>query len=363
MKNIVFVGYLTGYGGAEKSMTMIANGLSKIGYNVTLISFKDNNIVYDIDNSVDYVFIEDKYNNKLANILLRLKKLIIILNKIKPNIVISFWLQPAFFLSLISKYIGFKTIYAERGDPSDKEYTGFKGILRNITFAKTDGFVFQTQGAKNYFKQSIKNRSIVINNPVYINYSDYEISTNRSNRIVNIGRLHEQKNQELLINSFSKIENKYPEYVLEIYGDGHLKTKLENQIEYLGLKDRVKLKGTTNRILDEIKDASLFILSSDYEGMPNALMEAMSLGLPCISTDCSPGGAREIINNGVNGIICRIRNEEELSKSIMYMLDNKAEAERMAINAKQICNTHSTESILKIWKKYIEDISKYTMKG
>ena len=363
MKNILFVGYLTGYGGAEKSMTMIANGLAKLGHKVTIISLKDNNIVYDIDDKVKYIFIGDKNTNKLTKIAYRFKNLSTILKEIEPDIVLSFWLQPAFFVSLISKRIGFKTIYAERGDPSDKEYYGFKGILRNITFKKTDGFVFQTNGAKNFFSKEIQNKSIVINNPVYIKYDDYDINTDRSKRIVNIGRLHQQKNQILLINAFSKIQKEYPEYILEIYGDGHLKIELENKINFLGLNGRVKLKGTTNKILERIKDAALFVLSSDYEGMPNALMEAMALGLPCISTDCSPGGAREIITNKMNGILCEVKNEEQLAKSIKYMLDNRTESERMARNAKNICETHCTKTILEKWEKYIINLSPNIMKG
>lgn len=356
--NIVFVGFLSGFGGAEKSMIMIANGLAKLGNKVSILSLKDNNVVYKIDNGVRHVFIPDRDGIKIRkqiNRFLNLKKEI---SKIQPDIVISFWLQPAIYAAVISKFRGFKTIYSERGDPSDKEYNGLLGLMRDVFFRFIDGFVFQTQGAKRYFSKSIRDKGVVINNPVYIKYKDYAIPRERRKVIVHVGRLHEQKNQKLLINSFEKICNLFPEYTLEIYGDGKLREDLKKQIKDLNLENRVVLKGTTNQLSSEIVDSALFVLSSDYEGMPNALMEAMALGIPCISTDCKPGGARELIEDKVNGLLSQRQSEENLSKCIKYMLTNPKEAEKMGIRAKGICNTHSVDSILRMWVSFITTIIK-----
>src|SRR5690606_37218842 len=156
-----------------------------------------------------------------------------------------------------------------------------------------------------------------------------------------VGRLHEQKNQQLLVNAFAKISNEYPDYKLEIFGEGELRDLLEEQISKLNLEGKVILRGTTNTLFDEIIDASLFVLSSDFEGMPNALMEAMSLGLPCISTDCKPGGAKELIENKVNGLLSNRLSEKNLYECIKYMLENPTKAEMMGIEAKNICYSHS----------------------
>lgn len=355
-KKIVFVGSLSGFGGAQKSLIMIANGLAGLGLDITIVSFNSDRIVYDIFDSIKVIPIADNEKLKIGRIITRFWNLKKKLKKIKPDLVISFWVQPAIFIAVLSKFIRFKTIYSERGDPSDKEYNGLLGFLRNIFFMFIDGFVFQTKGAKKYFSNSIQNRSVVINNSVPLKYNDFPIPAERKKIIVNVGRLHEQKNQELLINSFAEISEKFPEYKLEIYGEGELKNRLDGYIKNLNLEKKVYLKGATKNLFDEIVGSSLFVLSSDYEGMPNALMEAMALGIPCISTDCSPGGAKELITTGENGIITPRNSVAELAEAMKYMLENKNESERMGRNSKKICNTHSEDVILNYWKEYVIEV-------
>lgn len=355
-KNIVFLGFMHGYGGAERSMIMTANALANFGYNVTIISFQDNNVAYQIDNRINYIFIPDCEGKKIRRYIYRFNRLKYMLSKLKPKVVISFWLQPAIFSAIISKFLGFKVIYSERGDPTDEEYKGILGFIRNIFFNFIDGFVFQTEGAKKCFSESIQKRGVVINNPVYIKYDDFPIPVKRRKVIVNVGRLHEQKNQILLINAFAKISNEFSEYNLEIYGQGELESELKDLIKRLKLEDRVILKGTTNNLFAEIFDASLFVLSSNYEGMPNALMEAMALGIPCITTDWKPGGAREIIVNGKNGLIISNNSQEELAKAIKYMLENPEQANLMGRNAKEICRTHAPAHIFALWDQFIQTL-------
>ncbi|MEC1760394.1 glycosyltransferase [Schinkia azotoformans] len=357
-KNIVFLGFLPGFGGAEKSMTMIANGLAKLGNKVTIISFKDNNVVYEMDDQVQYKFIEDHEKKKIQVLSNRFNELKKVLTEISPDIVISFWLQPAIYAALISRFQGFKTIYAERADPSGQAYNGLAGFARKIIFPIIDGFVFQTEGAKSFFSRSIQDKGIVINNPVYIKYGDYNAPEKRRKTIINVGRLHRQKNQHLLIDAFAKVNKIYPEYTLEIYGEGELEKELKQKIEDLNLNDRVILKGTTKHLFNEMLNASLFVLSSDYEGMPNALMEAMALGLPCISTDCNPGGARELIKNHDNGLLSERQSRKDLFNCMKYIIEHPEDAEKMGRRAKEICFTHSVEKILNMWENYILKILK-----
>ena len=173
--------------------------------------------------------------------------------------------------------------------------------------------------------------------------------------IVTVGRLEPQKNQKLLINAFSELAKKFPDYTLVIYGEGSLRKKLEKYIESKGLKDRVFLPGAKNNIQEYIKDASLFVLSSDYEGIPNALIEAMAIGLPCVSTDCSPGGARELITNGENGVIVECRNSNELATAMARLLTDRESAKRMGTNAKKIYTRVDKNLVCNRWLDLIRD--------
>lgn len=244
---LALIGYMHGFGGAEKSLVMLANEMVKRGYNIHLISLSANNLCYDIEPSIKYTFIPDIKGNKLKVIFNRYKDLRRILNDIKPQLVINFWFQSAYMTAVMKSELNFKILYSERGDPSDKEYSGLMGLVRSIILPKIDGFVFQSKGAQEYFSKKIIDRSCVIHNPVFIKPMDYPAPKERRKVIVNVGRLHEQKNQKLLINAFSKINNKFSDYTLEIYGDGELREELESQINKSNLSNKVQLKGTTKK--------------------------------------------------------------------------------------------------------------------
>jgi len=257
----------------------------------------------------------------------------------------------------MNKKIGGKVIYSERGDPGDKEYRGALGIVRKIVLPRIDGFVFQSKGAQSYFDKKIQKRSIVISNPVFIKGEPYPREKERRKAIVTVGRLHPQKNQKLLIDAFGAIAEKIPEYILEIYGEGELKDELQERINRLGLSKRVFLKGTSKDIHKFINSARLFVLSSDYEGLPNTLLEAMALGIPCISTDCRPGGARELIEDGKNGIIVPTNDMERLSTEIEEMIkkDSKEISEYSRL-AQEKAKEFLPTIIFSKWEEYLYTI-------
>ena len=111
----------------------------------------------------------------------------------------------------------------------------------------------------------------------------------------------------------------------------------------MGLDCLIDLNPSRKDIFDCIRTARLFVLPSDFEGMPNALMEAMSLGLPCVSADCRPGGARTLIEDGVNGLIVPMRNPQAMAEKIEYLLNNPEQAERVAKEARKLGETHTNE--------------------
>ena len=167
-----------------------------------------------------------------------------------------------------------------------------------------------------------------------------------------------QKNHRLLLEAFLRIHDEIPDYKLIIYGEGPERAHLESFIEENNMESYVQLPGSTQDIIEKIKRSCLFVLPSDFEGMPNALMEAMSVGLPCISTDCPCGGPAALINSGINGILIPLGDTEELVKQIRIVTKDHGYAKKLGNNAFQINETHSIDTIGRQWADYISSIIK-----
>lgn len=353
---LALISYLHGTGGAERQIILLANEMAKRGNEVHLIVLCENNCCYEISRNVKVHDLSTKEKGrsfKIARRFIALKKC---LDSIHPDVTVNYNIQGAYFSLAIGREICGKILYSERGDPYDKEYSGLLGKIRDITCKHIDAFVFQSEGAGAFFNLSPKQKSIVIHNSVNVPLDKYPMPTQRDNRIVSVGRLHPQKNPELLIDAFALIVDMYPEIELDLYGDGMLRGALLQKIDKLGLSDRIHLNKSRKDIFDCIQNARLFVLSSDYEGMPNALMEAMALGMPCISTDCRPGGARTLIDDGVNGYIVPTRDPLALANKMIFILDHPDEAERIAKEARHLRKTHTNEVTFNKWETFLESI-------
>ena len=350
---IITVGYLHGSGGAEKQIILLSNQLAQRGHEVTLCVLNEYNSPYPISEKVNIVDLTDEEGTGRLRILRRYRAFKKTVEKCKPDVIVNYNLQSAYFCLGISKKARGKVVYSERGDPYDNEYSGLLGRVRDFTVARMDGLVFQSEGARDFFSVAVRKKSIIIHNSVNVPQDKYPIPNVREKRIVNVGRLHPQKNQHLLIDAFSQIAGTFPQYTIDIYGDGELHDELQQHINKCALNDRIKIHPSRKDIWDCIHKASLFVLTSDYEGMPNALMEAMALGLPCISTDCRPGGARSLIEDGVNGYIVPVKSATELALKMSKCLSHKDISERIAANARQIVLTHNDKILFDKWNKYL----------
>ena len=226
-------------------------------------------------------------------------------------------------------------------------------MISKIVLSFANGCVFQTNDAMSMFATFIQRKSKVIYNDVCEEFFNV-VRSNESCNIVSIGRLVKQKNHLLLIRAFSKIANKFPRLKLEIYGTGSLQQELESLIVKLDLSKRVLLKGYTKDIPGILSRAEVFVLSSDFEGMPNSLMEALAVGVPCISTDCPCGGPRKLIENNFNGILIPVNDENALSDGISKLLSNREFAEFLGRNAKKKAKEFHPNKVFTEWKEYVE---------
>lgn len=358
MKITLLIGSLAG-GGAERVVCNLANYLADKGHEITILTVSDKQ-TYKINDNVRHVVLYGESDSKLPHqiiSIIRLYRMNRYFRKENVDVYLTFLPKLSSFILAQKRFIKCPVILAERADPntfcnsSEKN----KKIFEKY-YPKADGYIFQTEDAKKYYKEhgiNVEN-SVVIPNAINPEFIRPLYQGKRRKVIVGAGRLTMQKNFSLLINSFAEICNDFPEYKLEIYGEGPLKESLINETKNLGIREKVIFKGYVNNLGDCIQDTSLFVLSSDFEGMPNALMEAMALGLPVISTDCPAGGSKVLIENKINGVLVPIKDIEALKKEIANMLTDSSMRNYMGENARKICVQLESKKIYNEWENILK---------
>ena len=306
--------------------------------------------IYDI-HSIPHAFFKGNYFRK---ILVEHK----LLKRLNPDILVSFGVPNTLFDTPATFCMNLKTVVCERNDPAHFGGRAITRIFSRLLMRKANGFVFQTQDAQVFYGGEIAKRSVVIPNPLFIgdDYPTTQYIGEREKTIVTTGRLNKQKNHPLLIRAFKRIAEEFPEYKLIIYGEGPERQNDEALIQELGLQERVLLPGTINDVPDKIYKASLYVLSSDFEGMPNALMEAMALGLPCISTDCPCGGPRELTTNGEDCLLVPVGDEIAIAEAMRKVLSEEKFAMKLGKNAMKIRDKLSLDKVCKQWYEYFKTI-------
>lgn len=340
------------YGGAFKMFLWVAKILTERGYDICLVTYLPNAYT-DVPDNVKIKALD--LSNKCF-----IRKVIEIRNIIKseaPDICISFLLDANIYCIL--GCIGLKTqsIVCERNDPFKPHY--YKLKLLKPLFSWADGAVFQLERARDYYN-NIAVPTAIIPNPVRGNKIKVSCPFQERQLVIStLGRIDIfQKRQDVLIKAFASFHQKHPEYLLKIWGDGSEKDEsiVKNLIKELKLHDCVVLAGVTDKPSEVIADTRFFVLSSDFEGIPNALIEAMSVGLPCISTDCSPGGAALLVESGTSGILTPCNDWVKLAEKMCWMAEHPKEADIMGTNALKISERFSDEKIANMWINYIERI-------
>ena len=346
-------------GGAERVVANLSNYLIKHNEEVNIITTIKGKSFYELDKKINLDGLDDDklHKNFIIKNKKRLKKLKAILKNKKPDIIVSFLPEPSYrvlFLKIFNRQL--KVIVSVRNDPKVEYKSRINRLIMKLLYPLADGFVFQTKEAQEYFSKKIQNKSVIIPNPINEDFICKPYEGEREKIIVAVGRLEEQKNHKMLIDAFSMLPKELNKYKLIIYGEGSLRNKLEEQINELGLKDRVLLPGQVDNIKDKIYKASLFVLSSNYEGMPNALMEAMALGIPCISTDCPCGGPRFLIKDGYNGYLIPTNDIYSLCKTMQNVLGK--EQTEISKRANKIIIKLNPNKINQDWHEYINKIIK-----
>lgn len=349
-------------GGAERVISIMANYWARKGWRVTILSL-DNGAIppfFEIDKLIHHVplGVSGDSTGLISGIWNNLKRVLRLRRAIaqsKPQAVISF-VDKTNVITLFATWgLNLQMIVSERTDPLMYSIGTIWDRLRWWTYSCADRIVVQTVSAREYFLPKFEAKTTVIPNPVLFASIKQATLKDRSAQrmILAVGRLSEEKGFEHLLRAFRRVKDQYPDWTLTIIGEGPQRPELELLREKLGLSGRLLLPGLVKTPSELLNKAGLFVLSSRFEGFPNALCEAMACGLPVIATDC-PSGPREIICDGENGVLVPPGDVEALAAAMDSLMSDPDQRARLGNHAMEITQRFGLERVMGMWEDILE---------
>ena len=266
-----------------------------------------------------------------------------------PDVVVSFIDVVNVVTVLAAVGLGVPVVVSERTDPSRHRIGLLWRVLRPWCYRWAAGVVTQTTGALGFFSDGVRRRGCVIPNPVpAVGDGDPGVGS-RNATIVGMGRLSREKGFDLLLRAVAMIAGTQASWSLVIWGEGECRGELESLRDELGLRGKVSFPGWTAEPFGELRRSGIFVLSSRYEGFPNVLCEAMACGLPAVSFDC-PSGPREIIRDGVDGILVPAEDCEELARALRRLLEDESERSRLGERAVEVADRFGIRGVMSMWE-------------
>ncbi len=345
MKITFFIGHM-GYGGAERVISLLANDYARRGWDTDIVMLLRSDVAQKIDPAVRLVNLNGPSDSYLKNAAWWLKSIRSYLKREKPDCIVSFIGRINALVLTAAFGMGLPIIVSERNDP--RHDGRGRGMLAycNAIYRTARAVVFQTRAEEECFDAAVCRKGIIIPNPVSV-----EGVTRREGEgftVVTAGRLAEQKNHKMLMDAMAQLDGA----TCTIYGEGELREELEGYLAEKQLEGKVSLPGHAADIHEKVAAASAFVLTSEYEGLPNALIEAMMLGIPCITTDYP--GSDEVVEDGKTGFIIPRGDAAALAQKLRWLMEHPEEARRLGGNAKQEAARYRTENVIRAWRDVIE---------
>jgi len=361
---MTFVIHQISAGGAQRVLTLLANEFCEKGWSVTLLTLDSGSepAFFELHSDIQHwpLSLMREQGNWWKAVKVHLYRPFLLrcaIRRSKPDVVISF-IDLMNILTLVAT-VGLKipVIISERVHPAFHSIGKFWSLLRQGVYQRSACLVLQTRDARSFFSSSIQKNSRIIPNPILVpEYSGSTLKSGTSSKtLVAMGRLREQKGFDLLLKAFAPLYNKFPDWMLEIWGEGEQKKYLEDLRDELGLRERVRFPGLSKEHYKTISAADIFILSSRYEGFPNVLGEAMACGLPVVSFDC-PSGPSEMIQDGVNGLLVPAENILQLSSSLERLMTSVELRRSLGKQARKITEIYSLDKIVQSWEELIGEV-------
>lgn len=337
---IVFVVPDMAGGGTERVISLLANEYVRRGIDTAILSFAGSQQAYPLDERVETVSAGAPSGGSLK---VRLARLLFMRRYFKTNkncCIFSFSTIGTGFIVLSTIFMKRRMLVSERTDPRSCDHKAY----RNFSYGFCDVLVCQTKDAVSCFPKKLQKRACVIGNPVEEALPERFIGERRKS-ITTAGRLEPVKNHRMLIEAFSIFTKTHPDYTLDIYGQGSLEEELKRYTADLGLQKKVIFHGFCRNVKETIRDSSMFILSSNYEGVSNSMIEALAMGVPVIATDCPIGGSRTYIHDGENGLLVPVGNADRMAEAMSKLSENSELSEKFSKNSINIRKECSVEKI------------------
>ncbi len=361
-KSIAFyIGSLS-MGGAERVIVNLAAYFHSCGYRVTIVTKLQDADEYPVPKGVTRILADiagdEISSNRLLNLYRRIAKLRNIWKQLRPDYIVSFIKKNNFMAITSAMGLRIPVIVSVRSNPAREYPDKLTRLLVRVLFARAAGVVLQTKQAKEFFPKSVQKKAVVLPNSLSEKFLQNEYSGERRKEIVWVGRMDSNKNPKMLLEAFAKIAGKYQDWALTFIGEGYLKKEMEEFCKENALCGQVNFTGRIDDVAGAIQPASVFVLTSKQEGMPNALIEAMVSGLAAVSTDCPCGGPAELIENGTNGILIPVDDEKALTEALDKLLSDEEYRKRLSEEAKKLIDKVHPDIVNRKWREYVESAGK-----
>ena len=345
-------------GGAERVISVLSTAISQ-SREVVVLKYYDTPNEYEIGENVKVVNLSggDEKEYRKIGYFQKLKRIRKIIKAEKPHCVIPFLFHVSLSVCVATVFLKTDVFQSIRIDPATSPASKWQRVLRDGMVANSKCTFVQNKAQKKYFKEKHHKKIHVVYNPVYDKIFSCENKGGGDDYIVTaMGRVETQKNFPMLIDAFEKAFDNNASAKLLIYGQGSKFDEIDNYIKSKGLTQKVKMMGRTDDVISAFEKTNVFVLSSDFEGMPNALIEAMAAGVPCISTDC-PTGPSDLIENEVNGLLVPVNDTDAMCTALQKMASGDIDTKKMGKAAqntiKELC---SAQQIADRFIKICEDI-------
>ena len=347
-KKILFVLGTMVRAGAQRVVSVLANDYAASDWSVHIALLIDNKVEYSLNDSIEIHDISHK-GNRLKNFSKWVNELKQVINEVKPDVIVSFAGRINVITLLANRGTGIPVLVSERNDPARDRRSNFEMWLCKKLYQKADRVVFQTKYQAAFYERWCKDNSVIIGNP--ISAPVYE-SAHENKDIICVGKLMDQKNHPMMIRAFSKIASDFPDTKVYIYGEGRKRAELELMIAEYKMSSRIHLMGNSPDIFSIMQKNEYFVMCSGYEGLSNALLEAMMSGMVCITTSWS--GVEEFVTDGVNGYLVPVNDSDALAVKLTEVLcgDNS----NVRANAIKTASEFASDKIISDWRAAIEGI-------